>query len=267
MQFIVSYCTAANSSYESRVAERQLMMIIRAQIIDHQLAEAKLCCLNHIAQPCMQRVCHVRGASPIMTKYHCLVLQTDSTRLLAHRYTAPAPAPATNWTCHNWTPQDNAKIASCEKAGGRRRGCDAQACADGGNTWTSGASGYSGCGTCWCCQRYNSSSHNASHPLAGPWTRQGSPTPPPLQGPALPTQTQLDFHQRELTQFMHFSLSTFAPINTDGQRCVVKEQNCLDSNNQGSGSGNHTWPASLFNPELLDTDQWVATAKEWCVLT
>lgn len=66
---------------------------------------------------------------------------------------------------------------------------------------------------------------------------KGSPTPVAPQGPALPTQEQLNFEQRGLTQFMHFSLSTFAPINcTNGTRCVVKEQNCLDANNEVGNS-------------------------------
>ena len=175
------------------------------------------------------------------------------------------PPPSGNFTCHQWTPIDDARISACEKTGGRRRGCEAAACAAGGNNWTNGrTTGYPGCGTCWCC--HPAQGPAADRPTDGTWFKAGPIPAPPLlpQVPARPTQTQLDFQARELTQFMHFSLSTFAPVNcTNGTRCVVREHNCLDASNQGSADGDHVWPTSLFNPDHLDTDQWVATAVEW----
>lgn len=111
-------------------------------------------------------------------------------------------------------------------------------------------------------QTYVRAIDETDHPTQSPWVKQGSTLSPAM--PPLPTQEQLDYQARELTQFMHFSLSTFAPINcSNGTRCVVKEQNCLDNKNIGSGSGNHSWNASMFDPENLDTDQWVQTASEW----
>lgn len=111
-------------------------------------------------------------------------------------------------------------------------------------------------------QTYIRTGDEPDDPTQSSWVKAGgtlSPATPPL-----PTQQQLDYQARELTQFMHFSLSTFAPINcSNGTRCVVKEQNCLDSSNTGSGSGNHSWNESLFNPTDLDTDQWVRTAADW----
>jgi alpha-L-fucosidase len=104
---------------------------------------------------------------------------------------------------------------------------------------------------------------HSDHPTNSGWHRKDT-LPPLRQAPALPTKQQLEYQARELTQFMHFSVSTMAPINcSNGTRCVVKEQNCLDANNEGSSMGDHVWNASLFNPELLDTDQWVSTAVEW----
>ena len=102
----------------------------------------------------------------------------------------------------------------------------------------------------------------SDHPAQTPWIRQAATLSP--AAPPQPTQLQVAYQARELTQFMHFSVSTFAPVNcSNGTRCVVKEQNCLDATETGSGSGNHTWNESLFNPLGLDTDQWVRTAKEW----
>ena len=75
------------------------------------------------------------------------------------------------------------------------------------------------------------------HPTQSAWRRKRGAGLAVARALALPMQAQLDFQSRELTQFMHLSVSTFAPINcTNGTRCVVKEPNCLDATNNGSGS-------------------------------
>jgi alpha-L-fucosidase len=78
------------------------------------------------------------------------------------------------------------------------------------------------------------------------------PTPPPPTGPvATPSKAQLAWHDREVGAMITFNMQTygFLPV----------------------GTKRPTPPASVFNPDRLDTDAWVQAAKsfgaQYAVLT
>ncbi len=66
----------------------------------------------------------------------------------------------------------------------------------------------------------------------------------------LPSPAQLHYLESDLTMFMHFSVCTF----NDG--CDGGQQNC------GYGGKSVPYPASTFNPDALDTDQWAKVAAD-----
>ena len=65
-----------------------------------------------------------------------------------------------------------------------------------------------------------------------------------LPSPTLPTQMQLEYQKRDVAMFIHFSMCTFAP----GGGCE-QDTNCTANR------------PSLFNPEHVNTTQWLETAK------
>jgi len=75
--------------------------------------------------------------------------------------------------------------------------------------------------------------------LSGIACSRGDVTPPAASGP-VPTARQLAWHAMEMNAFVHFTTNTF----TD------KEWGYGDENPE------------IFNPESLDTDQWVETIKK-----
>jgi len=74
---------------------------------------------------------------------------------------------------------------------------------------------------------------------------------------AIPSKIQKSFMETEMTMFLHFSLATWGQI----------EHNCCENCN---GDGGPCLPPKLFNPNNLNTDQWIQTAvnmgaKEACL--
>jgi alpha-L-fucosidase len=65
--------------------------------------------------------------------------------------------------------------------------------------------------------------------------------PPPLPAMPIPTERQLEWQQRELAMFIHFTVNTFT--------------------NREWGDG--TEDNSVFNPSALDVEQWVKVAREF----
>jgi alpha-L-fucosidase len=68
-----------------------------------------------------------------------------------------------------------------------------------------------------------------------------SAVPPPLPVMPIPTERQLEWQQRELAMFIHFTVNTFT--------------------NREWGDG--TEDNSVFNPSALDVEQWVKVAREF----
>ena len=64
-------------------------------------------------------------------------------------------------------------------------------------------------------------------------------SPPEAWGP-LPTETQLQYHEEELSAFIHFGVNTFYGVEW--------------------GTGKED--PNVFHPTGLDTDQWVKTLKD-----
>ena len=62
-----------------------------------------------------------------------------------------------------------------------------------------------------------------------------------IAAPPVPTDIQTAYQEREVSQFMHFSMCTYAGCEQDTACQTNKPE--------------------LFNPVDLDTDQWIATAK------
>ena len=58
---------------------------------------------------------------------------------------------------------------------------------------------------------------------------------------AVPNKTQYDWHEQERLMFIHFGAATW----------------------QGHEYDNHTTKLSRMNPDKLDVEQWMATAKSW----
>lgn len=63
--------------------------------------------------------------------------------------------------------------------------------------------------------------------------------PPEAWGP-IPTETQLQYHEEELSAFIHFGVNTFTGVEW------------------GNGREN----PNVFHPTGLDTDQWVKALKD-----
>ena len=113
---------------------------------------------------------------------------------------------------------------------------------------------------------------------ASAWPAIATPSRPrPRASPPLPNARQLAFMELETTQFMHFSIPTFwepsdaflrGPNPTVGGNCQPK---VTGTSNDSQTAG--FWPClnpSIFNPQHLDADEWMAASaalgmKEICL--
>jgi alpha-L-fucosidase len=70
------------------------------------------------------------------------------------------------------------------------------------------------------------------------------------------SDAQLHYLDNELTMFMHYSVCTYVDSGCEVNPSGGGQQNCVY---QGKPQ---PWPASIFNPTALDTDQWAQTAVD-----
>merc|ERR1719329_893419 len=91
-----------------------------------------------------------------------------------------------------------------------------------------------------------------------------------------PTPRQLDFMELEFTQFMHFNVDTAWQPSSEFLHGINPTYHNCEPSNTGTSKDSQTlgtWPclnASIFNPSLLDTNQWMEAAtalgvKEICL--